>query len=142
MSNPFTIFTNHYNLQYFITIKHLSLYQICWIQFFSEFNFEIQYRSGSKAILLDILNRLSGDKLTKVTDIRLVKRYKTLLLSSKLNLQIITELVIQKTIILKLIRIFIFDINQLINQLITEIYQINISITKLIQVIQNPICHS
>ncbi len=39
-------------------------------------------------------------------------------------------------------RIFIFDISQSIDQLITETYQISVFMTKLIQTIQNPVCHS
>ncbi len=142
MSDPFIILTNHHNLQYFITTKYLSPYQAYQVQFLSEFNFEIQYRSGSKIILLDILNRLPENKPTKATDIRLIKRHRTFFLLSKLDLQITTELAIQETIILESIRIFIFDISQLIDQLITKTYQTNISITKLIQIIQNPTYHS
>ncbi len=77
-----------------MTIKYLSLCQACWAQFLSEFNFEIQYRSGSKAILLDALNQLPEDKSTKITDIKLVKRYRIFLLSFKLDLQITTELIV------------------------------------------------
>ncbi len=115
--------------------KHFNSCQAHWAQFLSEFNFEIQYRPGSKAILPNALNRLPEDKPTKVIDIKLVKRYRILLLSSKLNLQIITELAIQETITLEPIRIFIFDISQPIDQLITKAYQTSISIIKLIQAI-------
>ncbi len=142
MSDPFIVLTDHRNLQYFMTTKYLSPCQTCWAQFLSEFNFEIQYRSGSKAILLDILNRLLENKPTKATDIRLAKRHRILFLLSKLNLQIITELAAQETTILEPMRIFIFDISQSIDQLITKIYQTSISTTKLIQTIQNPACCS
>ncbi len=123
-----------------MTTKHLSPYQACWAQFLSEFNFEIQYWPGSKAILLDTLNRLLGDKSTKATDIRLAKRHRILFPLSKLNLQITTKLAIQETITLKPMRIFIFDTSQSIDQLITEAYQTSVSITKLIQAIQNLAC--
>ncbi len=132
MSDPFIVLTDHRNLQYFMTTKHLSLCQACWVQFLSEFNFEIQYRPGSKAILSDALSRLPGDKPTKVTDIRLAKRHRILLPPSKLDLQITTELAVQETITLEFIRIFIFDTSQPIDQLITEVYQISVSMAKLI----------
>ena len=64
------IFTDHRNLQYFLSTKQLFRRQICWSEFFSRFNFVIQYRSGKLGAKSDALTRRSGD-LPKEGDGRL-----------------------------------------------------------------------
>ena len=40
---PVKILTDHRNLQYFMSTKQLFRRQACWSEFFSRFNFVIQY---------------------------------------------------------------------------------------------------
>ena len=67
---PVKILTNHRNLQYFMSTKQLSCRQARWSEFFSRFNFVIQYRLGKLGVKPDISTRRSRD-LPKKGDGRL-----------------------------------------------------------------------
>ncbi|KAH9245109.1 hypothetical protein BASA81_017423 [Batrachochytrium salamandrivorans] len=54
---PFTIFTGHKNLQYFMTTKQLTRRQARWSLFLSEFDFKLAYRSGPHNGKADLLSR-------------------------------------------------------------------------------------
>ncbi|KAI2653584.1 Transposon Tf2-9 polyprotein [Labeo rohita] len=56
--HPFTIITDHKNLQYIHEAKRLNPRQARWALFFTRFNFKITYRPGSKNIPADTLSRL------------------------------------------------------------------------------------
>ncbi|KAL0186760.1 hypothetical protein M9458_018430, partial [Cirrhinus mrigala] len=56
--HPFTIITDHKNLQYIREAKSLNPRQARWALFFTRFNFKITYRPGSKNISADALSRL------------------------------------------------------------------------------------
>lgn len=56
-SSPFTVLTDHKNLEYFSKSKVLNRRQIRWIGFLSDFNFVIQYRPGAENGKADILSR-------------------------------------------------------------------------------------
>lgn len=56
--HTFTIFTGHKNLKYLKTAKHLNPHQVCWLLFFTWFNFTLMYRPGSKNTKADSLSRI------------------------------------------------------------------------------------
>ncbi|KAI2642388.1 Transposon Tf2-8 polyprotein [Labeo rohita] len=58
--HPFTIITDHKNLQYLRDAKRLIPRQARWALFFTQFNFKITYRPGSKNIPADALSRQSS----------------------------------------------------------------------------------
>ncbi|KAI2666560.1 Transposon Tf2-11 polyprotein [Labeo rohita] len=57
-NHPFTIITDHKNLQYIREAKRLNPRQARWALFFTRFNYKITYRPGSKNISADALSRL------------------------------------------------------------------------------------
>ncbi|KAL0165771.1 hypothetical protein M9458_037615, partial [Cirrhinus mrigala] len=56
-THPFTIITDHKNLQYLCEARRLNPRQARWALFFTRFNFKITYRPGSKNISADALSR-------------------------------------------------------------------------------------
>ncbi|KAG1952391.1 retrotransposable element [Pimephales promelas] len=54
---PFTVLTDHRNLEYIKTAKRLNPRQARWSLFFSRFNFKVTYRPGSKNGKADSLSR-------------------------------------------------------------------------------------
>src|ERR1041385_5491366 len=57
---PTDIIMDHQNLQTFMTTKALTLGQVRWANFLSQFNFKIQYRPGKKNGKADYLSRMPG----------------------------------------------------------------------------------
>ncbi|KAL0149043.1 hypothetical protein M9458_055658 [Cirrhinus mrigala] len=56
-TQPFTIITDHKNLQYLREARRLNPRQARWALFFTRFNFKITYRPGSKNTSADALSR-------------------------------------------------------------------------------------
>lgn len=56
-SQPTTIFTDHRNLEYFSTTRHLSRRQVRWSELLADFHFVIKYRPGSQNAAADALSR-------------------------------------------------------------------------------------
>ncbi len=56
--HPFTVLTDHKNLQYLREAKRLNPQQARWALFFTHFNFKITYHPGPKNIKADALSRL------------------------------------------------------------------------------------
>lgn len=54
---PFTVLTDHKNLEYFMTTKQLTRRQARWSLFLSEFDFKLSYRPGSRNGKPDLLSR-------------------------------------------------------------------------------------
>ena len=54
---PVTVYTDHQNLQYFLTTKVWNPRQIRWAQWLANFNFKIVYRPGSHGGKPDALSR-------------------------------------------------------------------------------------
>ena len=54
---PVTILTDHNNLNYFKDKQFLSKRQTRWMEFLSNFNFELAYRPGKKNQVADLLSR-------------------------------------------------------------------------------------
>jgi hypothetical protein len=57
----FDVVTDHKNLEYFIKTKVLNQRQVRWSEFLSQFNFQILYRPGNKAVLPDALSHKQED---------------------------------------------------------------------------------
>ena len=55
------VLCDHKNLEWFMTTKSLSQWQICWSEFLSQFNFKIIYRPDCFNIWADTLTHWSGD---------------------------------------------------------------------------------
>ncbi|KAK3547304.1 hypothetical protein QTP86_018825 [Hemibagrus guttatus] len=56
--HPFTVLTDHKNLEYLRAAKRLNPRQARWALFFTRFNFTISYRPGSKNTKADALSRM------------------------------------------------------------------------------------
>ncbi|KAK3544089.1 hypothetical protein QTP86_001255, partial [Hemibagrus guttatus] len=56
--HPFTVLTDHKNLEYLRAAKRLNPQQARWALFFTRFNFTISYRPGSKNTKADALSRM------------------------------------------------------------------------------------
>ncbi len=59
-AQPFTVFTDHKNLQYLREAKRLNPRQARWALFFTRFNFTISYRPGSRNVKAYALSRIQG----------------------------------------------------------------------------------
>ncbi len=55
--HPFTVLTDHKNLEYLRSAKRLNPRQARWAMFFTRFNFTVTYRPGTKNIKADALSR-------------------------------------------------------------------------------------
>jgi hypothetical protein len=60
---PFTIWTDHKNLEYFMVKRQLSERQIRWYETLARFQFSLVYRPGAEAIVPDALSRREQDTL-------------------------------------------------------------------------------
>lgn len=60
---PFTIWTDHKNLEYFMTKRVLSERQIRWYETMAPFQFTLIYRPGAEAVVPDALSRREQDSL-------------------------------------------------------------------------------
>uniref|UniRef100_A0A8C1YSB8 Gypsy retrotransposon integrase-like protein 1 n=1 Tax=Cyprinus carpio TaxID=7962 RepID=A0A8C1YSB8_CYPCA len=56
-THPFTVLTDHKNLEYLRTAKRLNPRQARWSLFFTRFDFSVTYRPGSKNTKADALSR-------------------------------------------------------------------------------------
>ena len=61
--DPVKIMTYHNNLHYFMTSKELNHCQVRWVQFLSDYNFELVHRAGKENVIADILSRCAQDEL-------------------------------------------------------------------------------
>jgi len=57
VDKPITVYTDHQNLQHFLTTKKWNQRQIRWAQLLASFNFKIIYRPGSRSGKPDALSR-------------------------------------------------------------------------------------
>ncbi|KAM4061074.1 integrase core domain-containing protein [Hirsutella rhossiliensis] len=67
---PFTILTDHRNLEYFMRRQKLSERQSRWAAELSQFDFKFEYRPGSEAVVPDALSRREQDKPQGIDDER------------------------------------------------------------------------
>ena len=83
--NPAKVFTDHKNLEYFMSTKQLNRRQARWAEFLSEFNFKIMYRPGKQGEKPDILTRRSQDLPSGISDHRQQHQFQTLLQNEHLD---------------------------------------------------------
>jgi len=57
VQTPTEVYSDHRALEYFMTTKKLTPRQARWAEYLSQFNFEIQYRTGKSNSLADALTR-------------------------------------------------------------------------------------
>ncbi|KAK3534603.1 hypothetical protein QTP86_016754 [Hemibagrus guttatus] len=62
--HPFTVLTDHKNLEYLRAAKRLNPRQARWALFFTRFTFTISYHPGSKNVKADALSRIYGPDIT------------------------------------------------------------------------------
>ncbi|KAM4059191.1 reverse transcriptase (RNA-dependent DNA polymerase) [Hirsutella rhossiliensis] len=67
---PFTILTDHRNLEFFWTRQKLTERQSRWAAELSQFDFKLEYRPGSEAVVPDALSRREQDKPQGIDDER------------------------------------------------------------------------
>ncbi len=67
MRDPFQVITDHKNLEYIKSAKHLNPRQARWSLFFSPFQFPVTYRPSSKNSKADALSRCHGPPTDNVT---------------------------------------------------------------------------
>lgn len=113
-------------------MKQLTPQQMWWAEFLVGFEFEIKYRPGTKAIRLDALSRLLGDRLASATDERLTRRYQTMLLARKIDSNILADL---KSVVP--VQLHVLDTNEPINGLINCIYKHHRQAMKMIKCLRN-----
>ena len=82
---PIKVYTDHKNLEHFMTTKQLNRRQASWAEFLSEFNFKIMYRPGKQGEKPDTLTRRSQDLPKGFEDIRKQHQFQTLLQEHQLD---------------------------------------------------------
>ncbi|KAL0199796.1 hypothetical protein M9458_002983, partial [Cirrhinus mrigala] len=66
--HPFTVLTDHRNLEYIRSAKQLNHRQARWALFFTRFNFSVTYRPGSHNTKADALSRLHDSHMSPSTN--------------------------------------------------------------------------
>ena len=74
LREPFTVLSDHKNLQYFMTSRKLSERQVRWSLLLSQFRFQLKFRAGKKAQRPDALSRRPQDMPKGRDDERLKNR--------------------------------------------------------------------
>jgi len=59
------VYSDHRSLEYFMTTKLLTARQVRWMEFLSDFNFQITYTAGKNNQKADILSRREQDLETQ-----------------------------------------------------------------------------
>lgn len=76
---PFTVLSDHKNLQYFMSSKKLSERQVRWSYVLTQFNFHLKFRAGKNSASPDALSRREQDMPKYEDDDRLKSRHIKLL---------------------------------------------------------------
>ena len=71
MDNRFELRSYYHNLKYLF--EQLNLNAHCWMEFLSEFSFEIKHMNGKKNQVVDTLSRIN--QLMKITAISIWKKH-------------------------------------------------------------------
>ena len=79
LKEPFTVLTDHKNLEPFTTKKVLNERQVRWSELLSQFQFTLRHRAGKEATIPDVLSRREQDVPKDGDDSRLAERQKTIL---------------------------------------------------------------
>ena len=83
--NPVRVYTDHRNLEHFMTTKQLNRRQARWAEFLSEFNFKITYRPSKDGQKPDILTRRTQDMPADFRDDRAKHQLQRLLQDHQLD---------------------------------------------------------
>lgn len=86
--DPVKIFSDHKNLEYFMSTKKLSRRQARWAEFLSAYHFKIVYRPGKMNDSADGLSRRPNDVPAHVEDERLEQMNQTILTPDRLLIEI------------------------------------------------------
>ena len=78
LAQPFTVLTDHKNLEHFMKAKRLNERQMRWMEVLARYHFQIKYQPGSQAVKPDALSRRDQD-IPQGADERLEERIQTLL---------------------------------------------------------------
>ena len=89
---PFRILTDHKNLQYFRTTKHLNERQARWSLVLSEFDYHLEYRPGKLGVMPDALSRREQDIPIDKNDDRIKSRFLQLVKGDDLQVSRLTVL--------------------------------------------------
>lgn len=85
VTNAFTIFTDHKNLNYFSSKRLLNERQVRYNDLLHRFNFNLEWRPGNACQRPDALSRRDQDKLGNLSDERVMGRVMQLLPSIQTN---------------------------------------------------------
>jgi transposase InsO family protein/predicted aspartyl protease len=87
------VFSDHRSLEYFMTTKILTAKQVRWMEFLSDFNFQIVYTTGKSNLKADTLTRREQD-FAQQEKVKLDSRSRILLGPSRLHPRINAELAV------------------------------------------------
>lgn len=79
LSQPFTILSDHRNLETFMKKRTLNERQVRWAEFLSQFHFQLKHRPGLQAVGPDALSRRDQDVPAGHDDTRIAERRRVLL---------------------------------------------------------------
>lgn len=82
LKKPFTILTDHKNLEPFTTKKVLNERQVRWMELLTSLSFKLKHRPGKSSIIPDALSRREQDVPKDSSDARIALRERTLLPNS------------------------------------------------------------
>ena len=82
---PITVITDHKNLEYFMTTKHLTRRQVRWSEFLSQFDWKIRATPGRQNSKADALTRRSQDLPADDNDPRIRQQDQALLKTYNLS---------------------------------------------------------
>ena len=97
LQKPFSIFTDHSNLRYFMKSQKLTERHVRWSQFLSQFDFRLTYRSGSKGERPNALSRRQQD-IPKYLDDPRIKEREFQIINPKLWISSSNEIVANLTV--------------------------------------------
>ncbi|GMF52367.1 unnamed protein product [Phytophthora fragariaefolia] len=66
-SRPFVVYTDHASLRTATNSPHLSQRMACWLSFFAEYNFRVEYKPGKLNVLADALSRRPDYELVHIS---------------------------------------------------------------------------
>jgi hypothetical protein len=135
----FEILTDHKNLEYFTSTKALNQRQVRWSEFLSQFNFQIIYRPGAKAVRPDALSRKPGDRPSKsdINDDRIKNRERTVLDRSLFDAKALQDLMDNAAITTAPIDIIMPAMDKPIDDIIDGVYQRSEMAAEMAEAIQN-----
>ena len=85
---PIKVFTDHKNLEHFMTMKQLNRRQARWAEFLSEFDFCISYRPGKEGEKPDVLTKRSQDLPQGVDDSRQQQQFQKLFTENQVDSEV------------------------------------------------------